>query len=200
MPEAPNREPGFMSTPTLSPDYQLLETLEKDGPFQTGACFQCRKCTNGCPVAFAMDLFPDEVIRMVILGERERVLNCKTIWVCAACETCTTRCPNEVRIAELMDYLKETAVRENISCPEPQVLKLHQSFLKNIRKRGRVFETTLLPAYLLRSGEILRRLKDGTWRAELGLGWKMFSKGRMPLWPSKNKNRKEINRILSGSE
>ena len=52
-----------MMQETLSPDYQLLETLEKEGPFQAGACFQCRKCTNGCPVAFAMDLFPDEVIR-----------------------------------------------------------------------------------------------------------------------------------------
>lgn len=188
-----------MSQDTLSPDYQLLAILEKDGPFQTGACFQCRKCTNGCPVAFAMDLFPDEVIRLVILGQRERVLHCKTIWVCAACETCTTRCPNEVRIAELMDQLKEIALRENIPCPEPQVLQLHQSFLKNIRKRGRVFETTLLPTYLLRSGQLLDKWKDGTWRAELGLGWKMFFKGRIPRWPSKNKNRKEINRLFSES-
>ena len=73
---------------------------------------------------------------MVMLGQREKVLNCKTIWICSACETCTTRCPNEVRIAELMDHLKEIAVRENIPCPEPQVLRLHQSFLKNIRKTG----------------------------------------------------------------
>lgn len=184
---------------TVSPDYQLLETLEKEGPFQAGACFQCRKCTNGCPVAFAMDLFPDEIIRMVILGQRERVLNSKTIWVCAACETCTTRCPNEVRIAELMDQLKEIAVRENIPCPEPQVLQLHQSFLKQIKKQGRVFETTLLPTYLLKSGQLLGQWKEGTLMAELGLGWKLLSKGRMPFRPSKNKNRKEIERIINKS-
>ena len=82
----------------LNPDYQFLEQIEALGPFQTGACFQCRKCTNGCPVTFAMDLYPDEVIRMVILGQRDTVLSCRTIWVCAACETCTTRCPNEVKI------------------------------------------------------------------------------------------------------
>jgi heterodisulfide reductase subunit C2 len=181
----------------LSPDYQLLETLEKEGPFQAEACFQCRKCTNGCPVAFAMDLLPDEIIRMVILGQREKVLNCKTIWICAACETCTTRCPNEVKIAELMDYLKEIAVRENIPCPAPQVLQLHQSFLKSIRKRGRVFETTLLPSYLMRSGQLSDKWKDGILWSEFGLGWKLFSKGRMPLWPSRTKNRKGIERIFN---
>ena len=183
----------------LSPDFQFLETLEKEGPFQAGACFQCRKCTNGCPVAFAMDLFPDEIIRLVILGQRKRVLKCKTIWVCAACETCTTRCPNEVRIAELMDQLKEIAVRENIPCPEPQVLQLHQSFLKNIRKQGRVFETTLLPTYLLKSGQLFGKWKEGTLMAELRLGWKLFSKGRMPFRPSMSKDKKEINRIFNRS-
>jgi heterodisulfide reductase subunit C2 len=189
-----------MAPETLSPDYQLLENLEKEGPFQAGACFQCRKCTNGCPVAFAMDIYPDEIIRLVILGQRERVLNSKTIWVCAACETCTTRCPNEVRIAELMDQLKEIAVLENIPCPEPQVVRWHQSFLKNIQKRGRVFETTLLPTYLLRSGEILRRWKEGTLFAELRLGWKMFSKGRIPFRTSKSKDKEEINQIFEKGE
>ena len=54
-----------MPQETLTPDYSLLDQIEAVGPFQTGACFQCRKCTNGCPVTFAMDLYPDEVIRMV---------------------------------------------------------------------------------------------------------------------------------------
>ncbi len=188
-----------MQSETLKPDYQLLDPWEKEGPFQAGACFQCRKCTSGCPVTFAMDLFPDEVVRLVMLGQREKVLNCKTIWVCAACETCTTRCPNEVRIAELMDHLKETAVRENIPCPEPQVLQLHQSFLKNIRKRGRIFETTLLPIYWLRSGEILRRWKAGAFWSELGLGWRLLTKGRMPLRPSKIKNLTDIIRMINKS-
>jgi len=192
-----NKETEFMLEETLSLDYRLLETLEKDGPFQVGACFQCRKCTTGCPVAFAMDLFPDEVIRMIIIGQREKVLSCQTIWICAACETCTTRCPNEVKIAELMDHLKEMAIREKVPCPKPQVLSFHETFLKNIEKRGRIFESTLLPAYLLQSGQFLRKWKDGTWLAELGLVWKLFSKGRIPLWPSKNKGSKEIGRIFT---
>jgi heterodisulfide reductase subunit C len=187
-----------MTKETLHPDYQFLGELESAGPFQAQACFQCRKCTNGCPVTFAMDLLPDEVIRMVILGQREQVLSCRTIWVCAACETCTTRCPNMVMIAELMDHLKTMAIEAGIPCPQPQILSLHETFLKNVSKRGRVFEASFLATYLLRSGELVRKWKDGTWRPEVKLGWEMMAKGRMPLLPGKRQGQKEVRRILSG--
>ena len=186
-----------MSPKILDPDYRLLEQIEADGPFQASACFQCRKCTNGCPVTFAMDLYPDEVIRMVILGQRKTVLACQTIWVCAACETCTTRCPNDVKIAELMDCLKEMALREGVPSPQPGILALHETFLNNIKKRGRLYETTLLPAYLLKSGELLDRWNSGTWRYDLKLGRQMFSKGRLPLIPKSIKGKREVRKILA---
>ena len=186
-----------MSPKILKPDYRLLEQIEAQGPFQAGACFQCRKCTNGCPVTFAMDLYPDEVIRLVILGQRETVLGCRTIWVCAACETCTTRCPNDVKIAELMDCLKEMAVQEGVPSPQPQILTLHETFLNNIKKRGRVYETTLLPAYLLKSGKLLEMWNSGTWRYDLKLGRQMFSKGRLPLMPKSIKGKEDVRKILT---
>ena len=186
-----------MSPKILDPDYRLLEQIEADGPFQASACFQCRKCTNGCPVTFAMDLYPDEVIRMVILGQRKTVLACQTIWVCAACETCTTRCPNDVKIAELMDCLKEMALREGVPSPQPGILALHETFLNNIKKRGRLYETTLLPAYLFKSGEVLNRWNSGIWRYDLNLGRQMFSKGRWPLIPKSIKGKKEVRKILT---
>lgn len=186
-----------MSQETIKPDYQFLEQLEAAGPFQAQACFQCRKCTNGCPVTFAMDLYPDEVIRMVLLGQRETILRCHTIWVCAACETCTTRCPNEVKIAELMDCLKEMALQDDIPCPQPQILSLHETFLNNLKKRGRVFEGTLLPNYMLRSGEFWRRWNEGTWLDEIKLGWQMIYKGRLAHFPKTIKGKKEIRAILT---
>ena len=189
-----------MSPKTLDPDYRLVEQIEAEGPFQVGACFQCRKCTNGCPVTFAMDLHPDEVIRMVTLGQRETVLACQTIWVCAACETCTTRCPNDVKIAELMDCLKEMALREGVPSSQPRILALHKIFLNNIKKRGRLHETTLLPAYLLKSGQLLDKVRTGTWRYDLSLGRQMYSKGRLPLKPKSIKGKKEVRKILSRSK
>ena len=180
----------------LTPDYHFLGQIETAGPYQASACFQCRKCTNGCPVTFAMDLFPDEVIRLVILGHRKAVLRCDTIWVCAACETCTTRCPNDVKIAELMDCLKEMAVQEGIRSTQPQILSLHTSFLKDVKRWGRVFETTFLPEYFLRSGELLRMWKTGTWRAEMKLSWQMTRKRRLPILPKTIKGKKEVRKIL----
>ena len=181
----------------LTPDYSFLEQIEAAGPFQAAACFQCRKCTNGCPVTFAMDLYPDEVIRLVILGQRETVLGCRTIWVCSACETCTTRCPNEVKIAEIMDCLKEMAIQEKVPTPQPQILTLHETFLNNIKKWGRVYETALLPAYLLKSGELKHKWQSGTYRGDIKLGLQMFSKGRFPLLPKAISGKKEVRKILS---
>ena len=186
-----------MSQKILDPDYRLLEQIEAEGPFQTGACFQCRKCTNGCPITFAMDLYPDEVIRMIILGQRETVLTCQTIWVCAACETCTTRCPNDVKIAELMDCLKELAVREGVPSSQPRILTLHETFLNNIKKRGRLNETTFLPAYMIKSGDFLDKWNSETWRYNLKLGRQMFSKGRLPLRPTSIQGKDEVRKILA---
>ena len=195
--QSKGRELKFMSQKILHPNHQFMEQLEATGPFQAGACFQCRKCTNGCPVTFAMDLYPDEVIRMVIIGQRETVLRCRTIWVCAACETCTTRCPNEVKIAELMDSLKEMAIQEGVPSPQPQILAFHETFLNNVKKRGRVFETTLLPTYMLRSGELRRKWNVREWQYDLTLGLQMFYKGRFALFPKTIKGKKEVSTILS---
>jgi CO dehydrogenase/acetyl-CoA synthase alpha subunit len=56
-----------------------------------------------CPVAFAMDYKPNQICRWS-LGMKERVLSSKTIWVCASCYTCSTRCPNDIDIAKVMDW------------------------------------------------------------------------------------------------
>ncbi|KPJ75014.1 MAG: heterodisulfide reductase [Deltaproteobacteria bacterium SG8_13] len=185
---------------TITPDVRFLQQVEAAGPFQASACYQCRKCTNGCPVSFAMDLYPDEVIRLVIVGLPQTVLHSQTIWVCAACETCTTRCPNDVKIAELMDCLKETAVQKGIPCPHPQILDLHNIFLKDLKRWGRVCETTFIPEYLLRSGMLRRMWQAHTLGAEIKLGWRMGRKGRFALLPKTIKGKKEVRNILGRPE
>jgi heterodisulfide reductase subunit C len=185
-----------VSEKVIYPDDVFLGELKERGIFQAEACFQCRKCTTGCPVTFAMDLFPDEVIRLVILGQRKTVLSSKTIWVCTSCETCTTRCPNEVKIAELMDQLKEIAIQEDIPCPHPTVRVFHESFLNNVKSHGRVFESTFLPHFFLRSGLIFQKFAKWKWFADAKLGLKMFFKGKFPIFPKRTKGKKEVREIL----
>ncbi len=177
-------------------DSAFLEEVEGGSGVKVSACYQCRKCTNGCPVTFAMDLYPDQVMRYIQLGFREPVLASATIWVCAACETCTTRCPNEVDIAKAMDFLKQTVVRLKGGAREKKVLTFHQVFLDDIRKRGRVFEAGLMQTYLLKSGEAFTKLKDLSILEEMRLGWTMYRKGRLNLLPHGIKGKGEIKQLF----
>jgi len=188
-----------MEQTALTPDFTFLERAEASGPFNVSECFQCRKCTNGCPVTFEMDLFPDQIIRLAGLGQRDEILHSKTIWVCASCETCSTRCPNGIRIAELMDYFKELAVRAGVTPALPKVAGFHQAFLENIRITGRVFEGALLPAWWLKTGQMMEKLRTGSLRNEIKQAIGLFSRKRMPLAPAKIKGRSEIKEIIRSS-
>ena len=91
------------------------------------SCNQCGKCSAGCPVVAAMDLLPSQVIRMAQLG-MEDVLESNTIWICASCLTCVTRCPKGVDLPRLMEALRQTALRQGVteldlSALPPELLK-----------------------------------------------------------------------------
>ena len=68
-------------------------------------CNQCGKCSAGCPVAYSMDLLPNQVIRLAQLGI-EDVLESQTIWSCAACLTCVARCPKGIDLPRIMESLR----------------------------------------------------------------------------------------------
>ncbi|MGQ9920292.1 MAG: 4Fe-4S dicluster domain-containing protein [Desulfobacca sp.] len=168
----------------LEPQFTLSDEILRDRRICVTDCYQCAKCSAGCPLTFAMDRLPHEIIRLAGLGQADLVLGSNTIWVCSACETCTTRCPNDIDIAGVMDYLKERAVRSGRPVPQPQVLAFHRAFLANIRlAAGRLHEPLLLGLYLLQSGQGLQRLRAGTLKEDLQLGLKMFRKGRLSLKP-----------------
>jgi heterodisulfide reductase subunit C len=77
------------------------------------ACYQCGKCSAGCPMCFAMDLLPNQIIRMAQLGLEEDIAKSKTIWVCASCITCSVRCPKGVDLARVMEALRLLTLRRN---------------------------------------------------------------------------------------
>ena len=95
-----------------------------------------------------------------------------------------------------MDCLKEMAVQAGIPSPQPQILTLHETFMANVKQWGRVFETTFLPTYFLKSGELLKKWHTGTWWDEMKLSWHMTRKGRFPLFPKAIKGKKEVRKIL----
>ena len=75
------------------------------------ACFQCGKCSAGCPLADVMDILPNQVIRLLQMGDEE-VLNSETIWLCASCFTCATRCPKGIDLSKIMEALRTILLRK----------------------------------------------------------------------------------------
>jgi heterodisulfide reductase subunit C len=146
-------------------------------------CYQCSMCSGGCPVAFAMDYYPNQIIHMVRLGLKEKVLRSTAIWICASCETCATRCPNEIEIVGLMDVLRRESLEKGVEGKIKKIADFHKVFTEQIRKRGRIDEGSLLLSYELKTGDILSFAKN---REEVRLGLEMFRKGKLKL-PSRKR-------------
>ena len=92
----------------------LLTAVHAQSGVRVQDCYQCGKCTAGCPVAAFMDLMPRQVMRAVQLGQTDLVLRSSTIWLCASCETCSARCPMELDVAAVMDTLRHIARERGI--------------------------------------------------------------------------------------
>lgn len=150
-------------------------------------CYQCIKCSAGCPVASAMDILPHQLIRMVQYGLKDTVLSSRTIWICASCYTCSVRCPNGIDIAHIMDILRHMSLREGISPGEKNILEFHKAFLSSIEKTGRVYELGMLTRYKLKTGTLMQDMK---------LGVKMLLKGKIKLLPHRIRRLAEVRRIF----
>jgi heterodisulfide reductase subunit C len=100
----------IISITTVRGDFvQQVETISGQSLL---ACNQCGKCSAGCPVAFSMDILPNQVLRMAQLGIQE-VLDAQTIWTCAACLTCVSRCPKGIDLPRVMEALRVIHMEKN---------------------------------------------------------------------------------------
>jgi len=76
------------------------------------ACYQCGKCSAGCPAVSEMDILPNQIIRFAQLGLKDELLASKAIWICASCMTCNARCPKGINIAEVIEALRQILLRK----------------------------------------------------------------------------------------
>lgn len=106
-----------ISKETLSSE--LIQTIKELCEQNLLSCYQCGKCSAGCPSSEAMDVLPSQVLRLVQLGQVEKALQTKTIWLCAACHTCRVRCPRGVDMARFMEALRQVILRENMHYVHP---------------------------------------------------------------------------------
>ena len=165
----------------------LAEVNKKIHGVPLQSCYHCRKCTAGCPVATHMEYNPNKVIKMIQNGKRDQVLNSKTIWLCLSCETCITRCPNQVDIARMMDVLRQMAIEEGVGAREKNVLKFHEAFLAGIKRGGRINEPMMMVEYKLKSGDLF---------SDAVAGVEMFAKGKLSILSPRTKDMKSVKDIF----
>ena len=179
------------SAHTVASGSKLAEAVLSESGQNVNLCYQCGKCAAGCPISYEMDYKPSQLIHAIRLGMDDLVFNSKTMWLCSACETCTTRCPQEVDIARVMDAVKITAMRRRIKPTIPEVASFNKAALSNIKTCGRMFEIAMIVALKLRTFDFFK---------DMGLGMKMFMKGKLKLMPSFTgawKTRKIFRRVKS---
>ena len=166
----------------------FLKEVEKKSGENLSLCYQCLKCTAGCPTAPYMDVRPNNIIRMIQMGMKEEVLGSSAIWLCVYCQTCGTRCPNEIHIGILMDTLREMAVEEGVPAKEKNIHLFHEAFIHSVGRGGRAHEVTMLMEYMLKSRDLMAD--------SLFPGIILFLKGKFPLLPSFVKGKDEIKKIF----
>lgn len=166
----------------------FLEEVVRASGEKIEGCYQCQKCSGGCPVAYAMDILPHQILRHIQYGHRDKVLSSRTIWICASCYTCGVRCPNNVSIAKVMDTLRHLAIQGGVKLGEKDVPIFHSVFLDAIKSMGRVYELGLIFRFKSKTRDFLK---------DTELGWKMFRRGKIRLLPFSFKGKKEIREIFN---
>jgi heterodisulfide reductase subunit C len=120
----------------LDPGFRA-EIVAEPGGERFLRCFSCGTCVAGCPVAGRTEQYnPRRIVRMALLGMREKVLSSRFVWLCSTCYTCYERCPQDVHIPELMNAIRNIAVREG---HVPQAFRQQAELL---RDHGRLYEIT----------------------------------------------------------
>jgi heterodisulfide reductase subunit C len=170
---------------------ELAAAVRRATGIDVAECYQCGKCTAGCPMARWMDLGPTQVMRLVQVGDEaaeDRLLGSTAIWACVGCLVCTQRCPRESDPAAVMDALRQRSHEAGkVSPREKKILAFHEAFLKVVEKTGRMSEAPLVSLYKLKSLDFF---------SDVTLAPAMLRRGKLPLLPQIIRGRKDVRRIF----
>jgi heterodisulfide reductase subunit C len=171
----------------------LAEVEKIPGGDRIRRCIQCGTCSGSCPVSYAMDIQPRQLIAYFRAGDLESILQSRTIWICASCYACTVRCPSEIKVTDLIYGLKRMALEGKIRSRSTPTSTLSSEFVRLVNRYGRSPEIELSVRYLLRRAP-LRLL------GQIPLGWRLLRKGRMPLRTHRVKGLAGLRRIIAKAE
>ncbi|MEN6366056.1 MAG: 4Fe-4S dicluster domain-containing protein [Thermoguttaceae bacterium] len=173
----------------------LAEVIESTpGGERLVHCLQCGSCGGSCPSGAEMEYTPRALIAMINAGDRNAVLAANTMWACVSCYACTTRCPQEIPITDIIYCLKRMSIAEH-RYHGTDAPALAKTFTYFVEKFGRSYEAGLATGYhLLQRWKPVELMKMGP------MGIQMFARGRMAILPAKIRQIDQLRAIIKKSE
>jgi len=165
----------------------LKDAVEELSGVDLSVCYQCQKCSNGCPVAALARTRPSEIMRRLHLGAGDELLASDLVWMCVSCGTCSARCPMGIDVAAVMDALRWLALERGAPKPQGNVPLFNRAFLKTVETFGRSYEIGLIAAYKLGTGKLLNDAEKFP---------VMLKKGKIALLPPRGGDRETVKRIF----
>lgn len=161
--------------------------LLRDARSSALRCYQCGKCSAGCPMGTEMTLKPHDVMRLVATRKSRRAAADESIWLCLTCETCSARCPNDCDPAGVIDTLREVSLETDVADAPRRIAAFHRAFLAQIESNGRLHEMGMVMDYKLRTGDLMKDVINAPG---------MVSRGKLSLRPDRIRGMAEIKRIF----
>jgi heterodisulfide reductase subunit C len=165
----------------------LKNAVEEISGVDVSVCFQCKKCSSGCPVAKLTKSRPSEIMRQLHLGAGNELLESDLVWMCASCETCSARCPMGIDVAAVIDALRRLALERGASKQKGNVPLFNRAFLKTVETFGRSYEIGMITAYKIGTGKLMNDTEKFP---------AMLKKGKIALLPPRGGDRKTVRRIF----
>ncbi len=166
----------------------FVEEISSRAGTNVSLCWHCKCCSGGCPFSDDMDYHPNQVLRLVQMGLKDKALGASGIWICVGCHTCSMECPQGIDIAAVMDALRQMAVEEGVQAGEPDILRFHDEVLKSIFRYGRTHKIEIMLRYKLRTRSFFN---------DVDIGIKMLKARKLDLLPSKVKGIDDVRRCFT---
>lgn len=165
----------------------LKSIVEEMSGVDLSLCYQCMKCTGGCPVAKLSQSPPAEIIRRLHLGAGNELLESDLVWTCLSCGTCYARCPMEIDIAAVMDALRTLSLKRKAAAPKGNMPLFNRMFLNTVKAFGRTYDLSMIVAYKFGSGKFT---------ADIDKFPAMLKKGKMAIMPPSGTDTHTVKQIF----
>ncbi len=177
---------------TVTPSTTLAAEIAAGCGENVFKCYQCKRCTAGCPVASYAEMHPAQIMRAAQLGQADMIFDDRFLWLCTSCQTCTTRCPQGIDVAAVMDQLKIIARSEGLIPDDAPYANLMRLNVDSIKRWGRLFEVELLMRDKL--------TRPSSMLDDVGMGLRMLRKRKLGLLPARGADKAAVARMAKAAE